>query len=260
VIVTVANRKGGVGKTTSSVLLAHALARAAGGCVLIDADPQASATQWAQRVAGTGRVLEVPVLAQPTARLGAMLPDAANLVIDTPPAESPGVTAAIDRADVVLVPTSASALDMSQVQATVAAAARRGKPAVVLLTRTRRTRSVGEAEERLRAAGVRLLSTHIPLREEIAMAFGRPVRQLHGYELVTSELLGALPEQPYSVAAVTRRAAGRADAPRPARPRPVAFEEYRLPPAPPQPLPVGLGDDELIQRLKSSMARLAASK
>src|SRR5947209_1106679 len=126
-IVVVANLKGGVGKTTSSMYLAHALSQATGDqCALIDSDPQGSATQWA-------------------------------------------------------------------------------KSAAVLLTRTRRTRSVAEAEGSLRTLGVHVLSTHVPLREAVAMGFGQRVRQLHGYDLVVAELLGALPVQPYSVEAVRQR-------------------------------------------------------
>jgi chromosome partitioning protein len=271
VIVTVANRKGGVGKTTASVFLAHALAAATGqACALVDADPQASAATWARRAAEAGQPLAVAVAAHPTARLGARLPTTPNVVIDTPPGEADIVAAAIEVADLVLVPTSPSAMDLSVVETTVAAATRRGKPAAVLLTCTRRTRSVGAAEEALRAAGVRLLRTHIALREALAMAFGRPVRDLHGYDLATAELLGLLPDQPYSVAAVQRRAdqprAGHRPAPRPQLPRnqgrhreaPAALRA--LAPAPAAAEPVDLSDDALIQRLKTSMARLGTQR
>jgi chromosome partitioning protein len=47
VVVTVAQLKGGVGKTTIAVALAAELARRNGSSALIDADPQRSATQWA---------------------------------------------------------------------------------------------------------------------------------------------------------------------------------------------------------------------
>jgi chromosome partitioning protein len=249
VIITVANRKGGVGKTTTSVFVAHALAAATGAAsALIDTDPQRSAVQWAKRAAEAGSPLSLPVLAQPTARLA--LPDAPNVVIDTPPTDQEIVAAAIAAADVVLVPTSPSALDLSQVQVAVEAARRSGKPVAVLLTRTRRTLSVASAEESLRELGIHVLSTRIPLRESLAMAFGRPVRELHGYDLACAELLGELPEQPYSVAAVTERAAAvpaaqAAQAAQAATPRVPA----RV---------IGFDDEELIQRLKSSMARLTA--
>jgi cellulose biosynthesis protein BcsQ len=183
------------------------------------------------------------VLAQPTPRL--VLPDTPNVVIDTPPADLDIITAAIDLADLVLVPTSASALDLSQVQLAVAAAARGGKQVAVLLTRTRRTRSVASAEQSLRSVGVHVLRTHIALREALAMAFGHPVRQLHGYDLAIAELLDELPEQPYSVAAVRERAA-------------TVQAPARQAQAPSR--PIGFGDDELIARLKTSMARLTAQK
>ena len=235
-IVAVANRKGGVGKTTTAVFLAHALAAATRApSAVIDADPQGSAVEWARRAAESGLPLGVPVFAQPTSRL--VLPEAPNVVIDTPPGDLGIVASAIELAQLVLVPTSPSALDLSQVQVTAEAATRSGKPVAALLTRTRRTRSVAEAEESLRELGVPVLNTRIPLRESLAMAFGRPVRDLHGYDLVCSELLGRLADQPYSVAAVRERMA----APQARGVRTIGFD-----------------DDELMQRLKSSMARLTA--
>ena len=267
-IVTVANQKGGVGKTTTSVFLAHALAAATGApCSLIDADPQASATSWAQRSAESGHPLPIPVLAYPTNALAAVLPDTPHVVIDTPPAAPDILGAAIRLADVVLVPTSPSTLDLSRVRATVDAAARTGVPAVVVLTRTRRTRSVGEADSGLRAAGLRVLNTHVPLREALAMAFGHPVRELHGYDLVTAELLGALPEQPFSVEAVRARVTGSGAAfsepvlagARHGGPLPTVAVAATPALTPVRAAAIGSNDDDLIARLKSSMARLAAN-
>ncbi|HKC28550.1 MAG TPA: ParA family protein [Jatrophihabitans sp.] len=260
-IVTVANRKGGVGKTTTSVFLAHALAEATGAsCALIDADPQASAAQWAQRAADAGHLLSVPVLAQPTPKLAQTVPDTQHVVIDTPPADLDIIAAAIELADLVVVPTSASALDLSLVPVTVEAAARSGKPAAVLLTSTRRTRSIGAAEDSLRDAGVRVLRARIALREALAMAFGQPVRQLHGYELVAAELLGALPDQPYSVEAVRQRVAstqvGHNKANSPRLHRAVLTQQFAAQVAH-RPRPISSGDDEIVQRLRASMARLA---
>ena len=265
VLVTVANQKGGVGKTTSAVFLAHALVEATGArCTILDADPQSSAARWAELAAEAGRPLTVPVLSRPTPNLAENLPFTPHVVIDTPPADPEIVAAAIEVADLVLVPTSTSTLDLSRLQATIDLASRSGKPAAVLLTRTRRTRSVGATEDSLRSAGVRLLRTHIALREALAMGFGQPVRQLHGYELVTAELLDTLPEQPYSVEAVRQRAGhalGRHRQTSVPHPQWAGFGEHRAPrpaPAPStNPPPVGLDDDELVQRLKASMARLA---
>ena len=261
-IVVVANLKGGVGKTTSSMFLAHALAETTRArCVVIDADPQGSATQWGKIAADAGRPLAVPVLAQPTARLAKMAHSAPHVVIDTPPAHSDALDAAISVADLVVIPTSPSSLDLSCIERTVGAARRLGKTAVVLLTRTRRTRSVATAEESLRALGVRVLNTHIPLREAVAMGFGERVRQLHGYDLVMAELLGALPMQPYSVEAVRQRAempAARRYAPLEPQPRVISLGDQRPPPSAADSFRSAFDDDDLVKRLQSSMARLAA--
>jgi chromosome partitioning protein len=248
VIVVVANGKGGVGKTTTAIFVAHALLRATGeACTLIDADPQASAARWARLAAGTGKALEVTVRERPSTRLAALATGTgtANVVIDTPPGSPEILAAAIDVADLVLVPTSPSALDISVTRQTLDTVTASGTQFAVLLTRTRRTKSVGGAEAELLDAGAKVLSTHIPLREGLAMAFGRPVRELHGYDLAVAEILGYLPEQPYSVEAVQERVNRRPmPLPRPvSRPRPTGREWT-------------FDDDALIAQLRTSVARL----
>lgn len=119
-------------KTTSAVLLAHAL----GGAV-VDTDPQGSATAWGEAAAAGGTPLAVTVTSLPTARLAGRMPSAKHLVIDTPPGDLTITKAAIELADIVLVPTAPTALDMNRVWATLDLTTEAAKPAAVLLVKVR---------------------------------------------------------------------------------------------------------------------------
>jgi chromosome partitioning protein len=108
VILVSAAVKGGVGKTTTSVYLAALAAEAGRAVTLIDADPQASAAEWVEEA--TDAVLgKVEVVEAPTERLVAKavgrLAPGTVAVVDTPPAHERLLAKALERADVVVVPT-----------------------------------------------------------------------------------------------------------------------------------------------------------
>ena len=60
-IVSLINLKGGVGKTTSCIALATAAARDGKEVVVLDADPQGSATFWADNAEDNGEELPFAV-------------------------------------------------------------------------------------------------------------------------------------------------------------------------------------------------------
>jgi chromosome partitioning protein len=97
-IIAVANQKGGSGKTTVSMQLAGAIARRGNRVLVVDADPQGTATRWAASV---------------HREVKKFIDDYGYIIIDCPPAaDSPVPQSALLIADLVLVPIIPSPLDM----------------------------------------------------------------------------------------------------------------------------------------------------
>lgn len=113
VIIGVLNQKGGVGKTTLSVNIAAALARTGKRVLLIDADPQGSALDWA--AAREGDPL-FAVVGLPKPSIHKELPligkEYDHIVIDGPPRVTDLARSAIMASDVVLIPVQPSPYDI----------------------------------------------------------------------------------------------------------------------------------------------------
>lgn len=112
----VAGSKGGVGKTTIATNLAAHSALQGKRTVLADADPQGSSTRWAERRAGLDSAV-LPIDATRKRKwLGAVPEDAQRIVIDAPAgAMAEDLEPYLERADAVVVPVLASALDIEAV-------------------------------------------------------------------------------------------------------------------------------------------------
>lgn len=112
-VIAILNQKGGVGKTTLAVHLATALARKKRSVILLDADPQGSALDWA--AARQGNPL-FPVVGLPKSSIHKELPTLASnydiVVIDGPPRVYDVARSAIMAADLVLVPVQPSPYDV----------------------------------------------------------------------------------------------------------------------------------------------------
>ena len=116
--IVVANLKGGVGKSTTSVYLAAAAAaRGHDPVVLVDADRHASSAVWLEE-----RPIEgVAVVEAPSERTlkKAMAQKDGLVVVDTPPADERLIQSAIEAADAVVIPTRAGGVEFPRVALTL---------------------------------------------------------------------------------------------------------------------------------------------
>lgn len=164
--VAVISQKGGSGKTTLSINLAIAATETRKQAVIIDLDPQQSATRW-----GRLRTAEQPVivpghgpnLADLVARAEAAGAD--FVFIDTAPKSESAALAAAKLADLVLIPCQPSSLDLDAIADTVNIVALAKRPAAFVLNAVRASSSLAEdAEEALSEYAIPLAPVRIASR------------------------------------------------------------------------------------------------
>ena len=134
IALSIVSQKGGSGKTTLAIQLAGAATAAGYVTCLIDIDPQATAAAW-----GDWRDGDDPeIITAPPTRLAKTLEDAAKLgaeviVIDTPPNADAAARAAVQVADLLLIPCRPRAFDLHAIQTTADLVSFAGKRAFVIL-------------------------------------------------------------------------------------------------------------------------------
>ena len=117
-IITIANQKGGCGKTTLTMQLAGALGKRGQSVLVIDADPQGTAVRWAASAPDEHPFpARVPSLSADGRKMHReakkFIADYAYLLIDCPPAiDSPVPQSALLISDLALVPIIPSPADL----------------------------------------------------------------------------------------------------------------------------------------------------
>ncbi|MEM6711110.1 MAG: ParA family partition ATPase [Pseudomonadota bacterium] len=141
IIITVAQQKGGSGKTTISAHLATALAYSGKSVAILDCDPQGSLGEWFEaREEALGEDLTGLTFrtasgwgARREARSLARTYDA--IIIDTPPKTDTEARPAIEAADLVVMPVQPSPMDVWACGSTIDLAAKEKTPALLVLNR-----------------------------------------------------------------------------------------------------------------------------
>lgn len=185
--------KGGVGKTTTAIYLGLAL-KERGSVEVWDADPQGSATEWADATASAGYPLPFPVTAVNEPQLSKKDSDANYLIIDTGPGNPRVMDKTVDRADVVIIPTKSSSVDMARTWSTLDALPE-DQPAILLMTQTDpRTITHRQTVQAIDQDGVAYFQTPIKHKESIKGSGNGYPSDLAGYEEVAVELIERIKE------------------------------------------------------------------
>ena len=185
--IAVIARKGGAGKTTTSLQLALAAHRRGLSATLADADPQRSASQVLKGRAGSGPgCVETAGPKLFALQVAAMRSGVDALIIDTPAGPESDVGHAIVVADLCILVVRPTFLDIAAAVPTTEIIRRLGRKAIVVLTQAPFARGTAECDTVLKAREA-LRFTNLPVAEtvirarrgyQIALDAGRSVEEL----------------------------------------------------------------------------------
>lgn len=187
--IAIVNRKGGVGKSTLALGLAHVLSQR-GRTALVDTDPETSAIE------GLPDSSDVDAVPLDVDRLAALIrnPEMQSgyeyAIVDTPPNSPEAIDTAAQIADLIVIPMGASAVEFQRLGRTVARM--NGTPWVVVPNRIRLSTSSGRSvQEICRESGIAVTRSSVPLREAIPLSYGGEPPTIY-FSALANELLGLI--------------------------------------------------------------------
>lgn len=182
-VLTIAQQKGGAGKTTLAAHLAVAWSLAGHRVAIVDIDPQASLTQWdrmrgerAQASESAGGVAKLAPLHVVSIAGWRLASEADRLkrgydivLIDSPPHMETEAKIAVRAADFVIVPVQPSPMDLWATQGTLDLIKKERRPALIVLNRVPARASLTTAmRTRIEELGVECAATTVGSRVALA--------------------------------------------------------------------------------------------
>ena len=194
-VLAIESVKGGVSKSTTTAYLGEALARDGRKILVVDADPQGTLLEWEAAAAETGRPFGVRVEGMPSAvllrrRLAGIAAGYDAVLIDCPNRDVGIIEAALELADLAIVPVPPGVEELRRARAGLALATGAQVPARLLVTLVDSRASLArQVLEVLDEEGLPRFTTVVRRRADIANTVGasRPAL-LHDYAYVAAEL------------------------------------------------------------------------
>lgn len=156
-VITIAQQKGGSGKTTLAVNLAVRFVQQGLTVALLDSDPQGSLGRWfltrRDRLGEAGMEFSTASAWGVGYECGKLRRTHDIIIVDTPPKADADLRPALREADLVLIPVASSHVDLWATDGVLDLIAREGRRALIVLNRVKAGTRLGE-EVALAAAGL----------------------------------------------------------------------------------------------------------
>lgn len=185
-VITIANAKGGVGKTTTAVFIANELSKKH-KVLLQDSDPQGSSTDWVIDLENRSFDIEPA-----NKRTVGKTKGYDYIVIDTPPLNEDIIQAGVNVADLVVIPTASNNMELDRVYELVESFGSEKNYKVLITRADLRTKAFRFIKELFGEEDVSYFNTSIKMRTSISESFKRTIHEESDYVQLVKEIEGLI--------------------------------------------------------------------